>query len=510
MKTIKTLLQLLSVSTMLFLLTGCIKKTETTTIIVSSDNWLSEFKVVLPDGTSKPLDINVGDTVSGVLPPNISQVNLAVTFKKPDKAIVDIASGTKKDFTVPVSYNVKAESGSTRRYTVMLRVPSSAKSIKSFTINNVPAEITIDTSNKKVKIKMPPAIDPSSQTPLITVSDRATISPASGLTQNFFNPVTYTVRAEDTGKAVYTTELLRPAASIKDIPKAPLYYCQYNGYPSLANSSGGNTTLAANVFRQFDIIVLADTLVSTIHPDHTKTIDVMSKTKVLKPSVKFYGYIDIGIITHNYTDTQLKAYIDKWKAMGAYGVFGDDFGYDFGVNRERQNAFVQYAHSKGMSVIANSWNIEDALGGTDSKLDSTDYYLLESFLIAHGTYADLSTFKSRGDRAYYFMKTKKVGIISLNTLSQNNISASSNTTDMYKQSFHGTAMYNFDAFQFTNEYHSSNSQVFYFQHPITSYGTSWLQFDWIKKISDNKYERSSNTNTFYITGDGATYGTGGH
>ena len=43
--------------------------------------------------------------------------------------------------------------------------------------------------------------------PTITVSDKATISPASGMKQDFNNPVQYTVTAEDGSQAIYTAEV---------------------------------------------------------------------------------------------------------------------------------------------------------------------------------------------------------------------------------------------------------------------------------------------------------------
>jgi hypothetical protein len=35
-------------------------------------------------------------------------------------------------------------------------------------------------------------------------------------------------------------------------------------------------------------------------------------------------------------------------------VMLDDFGYDFGVSRARQNSAVDYAHAQWLAVIANA------------------------------------------------------------------------------------------------------------------------------------------------------------
>ena len=73
---------------------------------------------------------------------------------------------------------------------------------------------------------------------------------------------------------------------------------------------------------------------------------------------------------------------------GAGVIFLDDYGYDFGTARARQNEAVDYAHSVGMSVIANALFPEDAFGrqihpthnpsGTATSLNSSDFYLCES------------------------------------------------------------------------------------------------------------------------------------
>ena len=151
------------------------------------------------------------------------------------------------------------------------------------------------------------------------------------------------------------------------------------------------------------------------------------------------------------------------------------------------------------------------MGGNDCKLSSVfgDYYLIESFLESNGVYTNLDNNIKKADSAYYYMKTKGVGIACVSYLPT--VSANSNSSAIYQMAWHGTAMYNFDAFQLTDKNYSSQSaQVYYYQNPIASYGSGWLQWDWVKRVSATRYERSTSTNIFFIEGDGATFGTGGH
>ncbi|SNS58234.1 Lectin C-type domain-containing protein [Ekhidna lutea] len=72
---------------------------------------------------------------------------------------------------------------------------SDAKKITSFSIDG--ATVSIDESGKTISAELPLGSEVTALTPTIVISDKATVSPASGEVQNFTNPVTYTVTAED-------------------------------------------------------------------------------------------------------------------------------------------------------------------------------------------------------------------------------------------------------------------------------------------------------------------------
>lgn len=80
--------------------------------------------------------------------------------------------------------------------------PSGEKKITAFEIDDV--EGTIDEGLKTISVVMPEGTDVTELTPEITVSEGATVNPASGVEQDFTNPVQYTVTAEDETTAVYT------------------------------------------------------------------------------------------------------------------------------------------------------------------------------------------------------------------------------------------------------------------------------------------------------------------
>ena len=84
---------------------------------------------------------------------------------------------------------------------------SSEKQILSFSFYSPAVEATVMESAKTIVATLPAETDLTALVPVITVSDKATINPASGVRQDFTNPVTYTVTAEDGSQASYTVAL---------------------------------------------------------------------------------------------------------------------------------------------------------------------------------------------------------------------------------------------------------------------------------------------------------------
>ncbi len=82
---------------------------------------------------------------------------------------------------------------------------SSQKAVTGFGFNQLTpaANGTIDDTNHTITVTVPKGTDVKKLTPTIKVSDYATVSPASDTMQDFTNPVTYTVTAEDGSKQTY-------------------------------------------------------------------------------------------------------------------------------------------------------------------------------------------------------------------------------------------------------------------------------------------------------------------
>ena len=116
--------------------------------------------------------------------------------------------------------------------------------------------------------------------------------------------------------------------------QAPGSLLIYYGWPSAIN---GSTTVAeaATELGRYDIVVLGDGVSKPEHPDHAKAREILQHPAVADAT--FFGYVDLGVSTQNLKMGAVFAAIEAWRETGVSGIFFDDFGYDFGTDRERQN-----------------------------------------------------------------------------------------------------------------------------------------------------------------------------
>ncbi|MFI8604323.1 beta strand repeat-containing protein, partial [Cellulophaga baltica] len=132
-------------------------------------------------------------------------------------ATINPASGVVQDFTSPVEYTVTAADGTTQVYTVTVNLAPALSNTKDITSFSIDGEMMNDPATA-FTITLPAGTDVTALSPSITHTG-ASINPASGVAQDFINPVEYTVTAADGTTQVYTvTVSLAPTlSSDKDI-----------------------------------------------------------------------------------------------------------------------------------------------------------------------------------------------------------------------------------------------------------------------------------------------------
>ena len=92
---------------------------------------------------------------------------------------------------------------------------SSEKEILSFKFVSPNVEASIE--DKNIVAMVPSDTDVTNLVPVISVSNKATVDPASGMPQDFTQPVSYTVTAEDGSQAVYSAMVIKVKSSEKRI-----------------------------------------------------------------------------------------------------------------------------------------------------------------------------------------------------------------------------------------------------------------------------------------------------
>jgi len=184
----------------------------------------------------EPAVINSTDaTVTSVVAYSTASLNgLVPTISVSDFATISPASGVAQDFTSPVTYTVTAEDGTIKEWTVnvsKMANASSEKDILSFTFNGQVGESVIDATAHTVTATASFNVNIASVTPAIEVSPMATISPASGVAQDFSTPVTYIVTAEDETTQEWIVTITQNEESLASLP----YSCDFEDVAENAN-----------------------------------------------------------------------------------------------------------------------------------------------------------------------------------------------------------------------------------------------------------------------------------
>ncbi|WP_282144203.1 beta strand repeat-containing protein [Cellulophaga baltica] len=196
----------------------------------------------------------IGTNISLTLPAATDVTTLEPTVTHTG-ATVSPVSGIAQDFTNPVIYTITAEDASTQEYTVTVTVAQSeSKDITSLTINGTNGTIT----GTDITVTLPSTTDVTALEPTVTHTG-ATLSPVSGVAQDFTNPVIYTVAAEDASTQEYTVTVTVALSESKDI--------------TIFAIDGINGTITGN---NISVTLPAATDVTALEPIVTHTGDTVS------------------------------------------------------------------------------------------------------------------------------------------------------------------------------------------------------------------------------------------
>lgn len=171
-------------------------------------------------------------TITVALPSGTNVTALAATFTTTGVSVkvggtVQVSGTTTYDFTSPVTYTVTATDSATATYTVTVTVAaSSSKAITAFSFATPAATGIINESSKTISVTVPSGTSVTALAAIFTttgasvkVSSTAQISGTT--TNNFTNPMTYTVTAADSTTATYTVTVTVSASAGTSAIKLP-------------------------------------------------------------------------------------------------------------------------------------------------------------------------------------------------------------------------------------------------------------------------------------------------
>ena len=163
----------------------------------------SIIRSFVADGYAADID-HTNAVITGTLPAGSELNAVVVDMNLPEGATVAPASGSNVDFSQgPVIFTV-SNNGIDRKYTATITAFGNPL-IMTFSIGENMG--VIDQENGTINVTVGSQEDITKLTPQFTIPGGTTASPASGVAQNFNNPVKYAVVSDDgfTGKSYFVT-----------------------------------------------------------------------------------------------------------------------------------------------------------------------------------------------------------------------------------------------------------------------------------------------------------------
>lgn len=166
----------------------------------------------------------------------------------------------------------------------------------------------------------------------------------------------------------------------------------YYGWPSYVNGANENVSRAIAAFDGYGVVVFGDDTATSEGDPLAAPIMAGVAARGGVP----YGYVTVGVNDGepNHSMAELRERLDAWQRLGVRGVLLDCAGADYGVTRSRFDAVVQYTHSLGMNVLANAWNPDDVLAGSQT-MRPGDGYLGENDVLSDGRFLSPDSYRPK-------------------------------------------------------------------------------------------------------------------
>lgn len=225
----------------------------------------------------------------------------------------------------------------------------------------------------------------------------------------------------------------------------------YYGWPSYVNGARGKVARAVAAFDGYGMVVFGDDTVT----EEGDPLAVPIMAGVAARGGVPYGYVSVGVGDGepNLSLPELRERLDAWRRLGTQGVLLDCAGADYGVTRARFDAVVRYAHSLGLSVLANAWSPDDVLARS-ATMGPGDGYLGENDVLSDGRFLSPATYKPK--LAKMAEHKARLGITLYETATSRDLQQADALTAQVLAALRG---YQIDAFHLTDPVYSCKDNV---------------------------------------------------
>jgi hypothetical protein len=185
------------------------------------------YKIVLPSGFNYSIEGRLHDsynsgnsqtyTVDGLLSYSTDGTTWSDAFDDIISNNILVNGGGTLYFMVSPYFT-----GSTGTYLLDAKITRSAvlsseKEITALTTNGIVGQAIINSTNGTINLNVSNSTDVTSLSPIISVSNFASINPNSGTPRNFTNPVTYTVTAQDASTKQWTVTVTKLTTGLSNV-----------------------------------------------------------------------------------------------------------------------------------------------------------------------------------------------------------------------------------------------------------------------------------------------------
>lgn len=322
------------------------------------------------DGESASID-HRDAIVSLTMPAGSDLTALNVEMTTPEGTVVSPESGSVVDFSAgPVVFKTTAANGTNREYTATVVAYGEPK-INSFKIGDKAAVIDYTSNTITMELGSQDG-DITSLTPTFTIVDGCSVDKPSGVSQNFTNPVVYTVLSNDGYTAAEFT------VSVSQIAAPSVITFTLGGYTGLIDNSA--STIDVTVPASIDITnIIADiTLpagqtadITNVAKDYTSPVEFVvtntegidkTYTVTVTKGVTQYAFLGEAASVATLMDDDAKAAAEWMQA-----TYGQQFKYIQISTIEAETlsdvkvAMLYYLSSAEGTYSASSTNIQTML-----------------------------------------------------------------------------------------------------------------------------------------------------